>query len=267
MPKPISWLKDAAEIRRQVGASTFSHFHTSDIGRLFGLMPRAASTLMEAMPRVRFGTSYIVPAAGLAEFLDDVLRASDVPALLQARRAVNLYVSHRKPRTVVLKEKLGHGLASLPECVTLTRGELQIKFETAQELAQALAILISNMEGDAEWYEFCKLYEPERPELPSESAYEALRLGGEAKYFVDRGDAATARVYAREAAHHAHWVQVERGVITLAEYDQEIEAKESVDGGMREIYSALSEPAPPTSFSEILARGLARAPNGTDTAA
>lgn len=257
MPKPISWLKDAAEIRAKVAASTYSHFHTSDIGDLFGLMPRAAGILMEAMPRVRYGTSYIVPAEGLVEFLDNVLKAPDVPALIQARRAANLYVSRRKPRTVVLKEKLGNGLASLPDCVTLTRGELRIKFQTALELSQALAILISNMEGDWEWYEFCRLYEIERPELPSESAYEAVRLGSEAKYFVGRGNAAKARDYAREAAHHAHWVQVERGTITVAEYDREIEAAESVKGAMAEIFTALTDPdapAKPIAFSDLQKR-------------
>jgi hypothetical protein len=249
MPKPISWLKDAAEIRREVGASTYSHFNTADIGRLFRLMPRAASGLMEAMPRVRYGSSYIVPADGLADFLDDVLQTTlagrDVPALIQARRAANLYVSRRKPRTVVLKDELGRGLASLPDCVTLTRGELRIKFKTALELGKALAILVSNMEGDWEWYEFCRLYEPEQPALPSESAYEALRLGGEAKYFVDRGDAARARDSAREAFHHAHWVQAERGTITLAEYDKEMEAIEGVAGAMKEIRSVLTDPQAP----------------------
>lgn len=262
MPKPISWLKDAAEIRREAGASTCSHFRTSDIGRLFGLMPRAASTLMEAMPRVQFGTSYIVPAEGLTEFLDDVIRAisagGDVAALIQTRRAANLYVSRRKPRTVVLKEKLGNGLTSLPDCITLSRGELRVKFESALELGQALTILISNMEGDAEWYEFCRLYEPESPELPSESAYEAVRLGNEAKYFVGRGNAAKARDYAREAAHHAHWVLVERGALTLDEYDREIDATESVDGAMREICSALTAPdlpATPARFRDLQSRG------------
>jgi hypothetical protein len=255
MPKPISWLKDAAEIRREVSASTYSHYRTSDIGRLFGLMPRAASTLMEAMPRVRFGTSYIVPAEGLAEFLDDVIRAGDVPALIQTRRAANLYVSRRKPRTVVLKEKLGNGLTSLPDCIALSRGELRVKFHTALELGQALAILISNMEGDAEWYEFCRLYEPEQPALPSESAYEAVRLGGEARYFAERGNAAKARDYAREAAHHAHWVLVERGQITLEEYDREMEAIENVDGAVKEIYSALTAPDAPAAFSGLLSRG------------
>jgi len=263
MPKPISWLKDARAIRENVAGSTYSHFNTADIGRLFGLMPRAASTLMEAMPRVRFGSSYIVPADGLAAFLDDVLKASDVSALIQTRRAANLYVSRRKPRTVVLKEKLGNGLASLPETVTLTRGELRIKFETALELAEALGILISNMEGDLQWYDFCRLYEPEQPTLPSESAYEAVRLGGEARYYVGRGNEAKARDHAREAAHHAHWVQVERGEVTLAEYDKEREALEGVEGAMKEIYTALTAADPPGTFSELQTRGsVAAAPSG-----
>jgi hypothetical protein len=255
MPKPISWLKDAAEIRREVEASTCSHFRTSDIGRLFKLQPRAASSLMEAMPRVQYGTSYIVPAEGLAEFLDDVTRAADVPALLQARRAANLYVSRRKPRTTVLKEQLHKGLASLPDCVTLTRGELKVKFETTLELGQALAILISNMAGDQEWYEFCRLYEPEQPELPSESAYEAIRLGEQAKYFVRRGDAARVRDCAREAAHHAHWVQVERGLITLDEYDREIADTESVDAAVKEIFYELTGPDAASTFSGLVSRG------------
>ena len=254
MAKPISWLKDAAAIREKVSGSTCSHFHTADVGRLFGRMPRASSVLMEAMPRIRYGTSYIVPAEGLAEFLDDVLKASDVPALIQARRAANIYVSRRKPRTVVLKDELHHGLASLPDSVTLTRGELRIKFASALELGRALAILISNMEGDWEWYEFCRLYEPEQPALPSESAYEAMRLGQEAKYYVDRGDAGRARDHAREAAHHAHWVQVERGVITLEEYDREMEAIESVEGAIKEIRAAVSSPDAPESFRGLLSR-------------
>jgi hypothetical protein len=258
MAKPISWLKDAPAIRSQVASSNYSHFHTSDIGRLFGLMPRAASSLMEAMPRVRYGTSYIVPAEGLADFLDDVIQTTlagrDVPALIQARRGANLYVSRRKPRTVVLKDELGRGLASLPDCVTLTRGELRIKFETALELGKALAILASNMDGDWEWYEFCRLYEPEQPALPSESAYEAVRLGSEAKYFVERGDAGKAGDHAREAFHHAHWVQVERGTVTLAEYDKEMEAIESVAGGMKEIRSALTAGTGLVAFSDLSSR-------------
>jgi hypothetical protein len=253
MPKPIRWLKEAAEIQRRAQASTYSHFSTGDIANLFGLMPRAASTLMEAMPRVRYGTSYIVPSEGLREFLDEAVRAPDVAELIRTRRAANLYVSRRKPRTVVLKEKLGNGLASLPECVTLTRGELRVKFSTALELGQALAILISNMEGDLEWYEFCRLYEPEQPALPSESAYEALRLGGDASYFVARGNAGKARDYARQAAHHAHWVQVERGTVTVEEYDREVEAASGVAGAMREIVAAMTAPDAPSTFS-----GLAR---------
>lgn len=255
MSKRISWLQDATEIRRKARASTYSLFRTADIGRLFKLQHAAASLLMEAMPRVQFGSSYIVPAEGLAEFLDDVLGASDVPALLQTRRAANLYVSRRKPQTVVLKEKLGKGLASLPDGVTLTRGELRIKFETTLELGQALAILISNMAGDEEWYEFCRLYEPEQPALPSESAYEAARLGNEAKYFVRQGDASRARDYAREAAHHAQWVQVERGVITLADYDKEIEARERAEAKMKEICAALTAPDAVLSFSGLVSRG------------
>src|ERR1700676_3664399 len=123
MPKPISWLNAAADIRKEVASSTYSHFRTSDVARLFRLMPRAASILMEAMPRVRYGTSYIVPAEGLSELFDDILRAlassKDVRALIEARRRANLYVSRRRPRFVVAKENLGNGLASLPDCVTL----------------------------------------------------------------------------------------------------------------------------------------------------
>lgn len=263
MPKPISWLRDAAEIRKKVAGSTCSHFHTADVGRLFGLMPRAASILMEAMPRVRYGSSYIVPTEGLAEFLDDVLKASDVAALIQGRRAANLYVSKRKPRTMVLKEQLGQGLASLPESVTLTRGELHIKFETVMELAHSIAIVVSNFDDDWEWYEFCRLYEPQRPKLPSESAYEAIRLGMDAAYFVARGNATKAGQRAREAAHHAHWVQVERGLVTLEEYDKEREAIEGVEGAMREIHSALTAPDAPGSFSDLLS-GI---PGGTDKVA
>jgi hypothetical protein len=255
MPKPISWLNNTAEIRTEVLNSTHSHFRTADIGRLFKLQQWAASSLMGAMPRVQYGTSYIVSSEALVEFLDEVLFADDVPALLQARRAANLYVSRRKPRTVVLKEKLGKGLASLPDGVTLTRGELRVKFETTLELGQALAILISNMAGDEEWYEFCRLYEPEQPALPSESAYEALRLGAEAKYFAERGDAPRARDYAREAAHHAHWVQVERGVITLADYDKEMEARERAESKMKEICSALTAPDAASTFSGLVSRG------------
>ena len=163
---------------------------------------------------------------------------------------------------MVLKDELGRGLASLPDYVTLTRGEVRIKFETALELGKALAILASLMDGDWEWYEFCRLYEPEQPAIPSESAYEALRLGSDAKYFVSRGDAGKAGDYAREAFHHAHWVQVERGTITPEEYDKEIEEAESVAARMQGIRAALTAPEGPKgpiAFSELQSPGRARA--------
>ena len=255
MTRPISWLSELPEIRRRARASTRPHLRACDIGRLFKLQTRAAQSLMEAMPRERVGSRYIVRADDLAVFLDEALQATDVPALIETRRAANLYVSLRRPRALVLKEKLGNGLASLPDSITLTRGELRVRFATTVELEEALGILISNMIEDAAWYEFSRLYEPEQPALPSESAYEAERLGNEVRYFVGRGDAARARDYAREAAHHAHWVQVERGVITLADYDKEMEARERAEAQMKEICAALTAPDAVLSFSGLVSRG------------
>src|ERR1039458_6974293 len=113
MAKQISWLARAPEIRRLAAQDKSSHFNRKDIQRIFELQKSAASWLMEAMPRVRYGTGHIVGGEALVEFLDDAwaVPVSEVPALIEARRAANLYVSRRKPRTVVLKEKLHNGLA------------------------------------------------------------------------------------------------------------------------------------------------------------
>jgi hypothetical protein len=250
MAKTISWLHRAPDIRKQVRQATDSHFHRRDIQRIFELQKSAASWLMDAMPRIKYGTGHIIVAEALIEFLDDVLASADAPALIDARRAANLYVSRRKPRTVVLKEKLGNGLASLPDYVTLTRGELRIKFENSFELMEAQMIVMSNMQ--AEWYEFCRMYEPEQPSLPSESAYEAIRLGREAKACLEAGYAARAGDYARQAAHHAHWVQVERATITIAEYDKEMEALEGVAGAVKTLQSTLSATDEPLKFGDLV---------------
>ena len=251
MAKPISWLKRAPEIRIEVGRAKNSHFDRKDIQRIFELQPRAANALMEAMPRVRYGTGHIVGGEALVELLDDVLAAPDVPAMIEARRAANLYVSRRKPRTVVLKEKLGNGLASLPDCVSLTRGKILIQCDTTFEAVEAMMILISNTQGDDAWYEFCRIFETERPVLPSESSYEAIRLGREAMVCLKAGYAARAGDYARQAAHHAHWVQVERATISIEEYDREMEVLEGVAGGVNLLRNTLSGAEGLVRFSDL----------------
>jgi hypothetical protein len=266
MAKPITWLKRAPEIRDQAAQNKSSHFHRRDIERIFELQKSAASWLMEAMPRVQYGTGHIIVAESLVEFLDDVLAAADVPALIDARRAANLYVSRRKPRTVVLKEKLHNGLASLPDSVSLARGEVTIKFASTFDLVEAVGILMSNLDGDAEWYEFCRRYEPEQPALPSESAYEAIRLGREALGCLAAGYAARAGDYARQAAHHAHWVQVERATITLDEYDREMAALEGVPGAVKLLGSVLSAADGPVRLRDLAADPEPRRPPGSAAA-
>ena len=160
MARPPTWLQEIPRIKRTLSGTQQSHFGRAHVADLFGLKDGAAGDLMELLPRMAWCGAHGTTREELLRFVDEVLEADDVPALFARRREENKNASRRRPRVLVPTNRLGQGLASLPATVTLTRGRLTVDFRELAELVEALAIVASNLEGDAEWAEFKALYEP-----------------------------------------------------------------------------------------------------------
>lgn len=162
MPRPVSWLARLYEIRRSVQNSARSHYDRGDLEKLFELQPRAAGKLLEMLPTVQVGTSQLVGREVLAGFLDRVRDADDTAKLFEEVRAEKVQASRRKPRSLVRRDLDPIGLASLPESIGLTRGQLKVSFRSIEELAESLLLLARILETDGD--RFAQEYEPEAPE-------------------------------------------------------------------------------------------------------
>jgi hypothetical protein len=179
MPRPVSWLQQIPRIKRTLTGSQQSDYGRRDIEALFDLRERAAAELMEMLPRTALWGAHAVKREELLRFLDQVLEADDVHALFFQLRAQRSRPSRKRPRVLVATGRLHQGLAALPAAVTLTRGRLAIDFRTVMELAEALAILGSNLSGDEDWFEFQRLYEPEQPRPSDADRGEVRRMFAE----------------------------------------------------------------------------------------
>ena len=110
------------------------------------------------MPTVQVGTSRLVEAEALREFLDRIQAASDVSQEIEAVRREKKGSGRRRLRTLVQTDDAPVSLASPPVAVTLRRGRLEIDFTTMEELAAAMYWLARAFDGDLE--AFAKEYEP-----------------------------------------------------------------------------------------------------------
>ena len=163
MPRPISWLPRLHEITKAVTNSVRSHYDRRDLEKLFELQPRAAQELLKLLPSVQVGTSRLLDREVLATFLSRVRDAEDTAALFDNLREEKAAVSKRRLRSLVRRDLDPVSITSLPGCMTLTRGRLEVNFETVEELAECMLMLARVLENEGE--EFCERFTPVRAGL------------------------------------------------------------------------------------------------------
>ena len=152
MPRPISWLPRLHVIARSVANSVRSHYDRHDLETLFELQPRAAQKLLELLPTVRIGNSRLVDREVLAGFLDRVRDADDTGKLFDEIRAEKAQVSRRKPRSLVRRDLDPIGIGSLPSSITLEPGRMEVRFETVEQLAEAMYALARVLEAEGQQF-------------------------------------------------------------------------------------------------------------------
>jgi len=156
MPRPISWLPRLHEIARSVANSVRSHYDRRDLEQLFELQPRAAQKLLEMLPTVQVGTSGLVERETLGAFLERVRDSENTTELFEQIRKEKAGNSRRKIRALVRRDLDPVGLGSLPDSMTLSPGRLEVRFQSVEELCEAMLILARVLNDEPE--EFAKMY-------------------------------------------------------------------------------------------------------------
>lgn len=173
MARPLSWLKDLHGIRKRLAETVRSHYTREEVGELFGVKQSQASALLRAMPTTKVANALVVKREDLAEFLEGVNDADDVPAFVGGWKATRAGVSRRKLRQLVRRDYDAMSVYGIPDALTLSRGHLEIDFSTADELADTMLKVAMILTDDLD--EFTKLYEPERTEPQQDNTTEELR--------------------------------------------------------------------------------------------
>jgi len=177
MPRPASWLPRLYDITRSVTNSVRSHYDRPDLETLFELQPRAAQKLFEMLPTTAVGTSHLVSRESLLTFFERVRDVEDTAPLFNQLRREKTSPSRRKIRSFVQTDLAPASLTSLPDSITVSRGRLEVSFQTVEELAEDLmriARLLAE-EGDV----FASSYEPEKPPKPDDEADDVQRMFAE----------------------------------------------------------------------------------------
>lgn len=160
MPRPLSWLDRIVPISRSVAESARSHYDRKELQRLFELQPRAAQQLMAALPNVSVGRARLVEREALIEFLR-LLNTSENPGeTFAGMRAEGGKAARRKLREFSLQDYPARA-DSPPRMLSIERGELRVRFETLEEVAEAMLYLATVFTDDLEG--FAALYEPRSP--------------------------------------------------------------------------------------------------------
>ena len=179
MPRSLSWLDRIVPILRTVQESARSHYDRKELQRLFELQPRSAQQLMAALPSISIGRARLVEREALSDFLRR-LNESNNPAETFARmRTQGGKAVSRKLRDFSLRDYPAD-VDAPPGTMTLTRGELQVRFKTLEELAEAMLYLATVFTHDLEG--FAKRYEPTIESSGTEYE-EAELLRADAEYF------------------------------------------------------------------------------------
>ncbi len=177
MSRPISWLPRLHEITRSVLHSVRSHYDRRDLERLFQLQPRAAQRLLELLPTTQIGTSRLVEHDALAAFLERVRVAPDTGGLfdvLRQEREQAGTASGRRARSIVRRDLEPVTLDGLPDAITLAPGSLHVRFDTTEQLAEAMLLLARILESDGE--RFAQAYERKAPPRPDPTREDFRKL-------------------------------------------------------------------------------------------
>ena len=158
MPRTVSWLPRLHQIRRSVRDGARTHYSRRDLELLFELGPRMAGKMVGMLDTVQVGPSRLVPRDVLERFLERVSKAEDVPVLYTRLRRKKHESTH-KPRAMVLQDSAPEPMPALPNWISLSRGHLAVRFETAEQLAEGLRMLTRMVESHGD--EFALQYEPE----------------------------------------------------------------------------------------------------------
>ncbi len=148
MPRPISWLPRLHEITKAVTNSVRSHYDRRDIEKLFELQPRAAQELLKLLPSVQIGTSRLLEREVLAEFLLRVRDTEDTTGLYEKLKDEKAAVSKRRIRSLVRRDLDAVSMTALPDSMTLSRGRLEVNFETVVQLAECMLLLARVLESE-----------------------------------------------------------------------------------------------------------------------
>lgn len=177
MARPITWLSRLHEIRRSVANSVRSHYTRRELETLFQIQQGAASRLLEIVPTLPVNGSYLAEREGLLSFLDRVSETDDVTTLMRRLREEKQTPTRRKVRSMVRRDTAPVGVAGLPSALNLTRGHLEISFETLDELVGSLYLLARILDDDLE--AFAREYEPIKEESVNEEAQDLRRMFAE----------------------------------------------------------------------------------------
>ena len=179
MPRTLSWLDRIVPIARIVQESARSHYDRKELQRLFELQPRAAQQLMAALPNTLIGRARLVQREALSDFLRK-LHNSENPAETFARmRREGGTVVRRKLREFSLQDYPASA-GSPPQMLTIERGELRIKFQSLEELAEAMLYLATVFTHDLD--SFARLYEP-APEMSKGDLEDLKTAKAEAEFY------------------------------------------------------------------------------------
>jgi hypothetical protein len=158
MARSVSWLPRLHEIRRSVDNSVRSHYERRDLELLFKVQPRTAGKLLEMLCGMRIGSSNLVERATLQKFLKSVSEEENVTAVCLRQRSEKENISRRKARSLVRRDLDPVGLTALPQWIVLSRGCLEIRFNTTEQLGEAMLMLARILESDGD--EFALKFEP-----------------------------------------------------------------------------------------------------------
>ncbi len=177
MPRPISWLHRAHDIRRALLSSARSHYQRRDIERLFELQPRAAQQLMAALPGTEVGTATLVERDALVALIDATAQAEDPAAALAGFRERKRTPPKRTLRSLMPHDTEPTEWDNLLGGLTLAPGSVRIEFQSLETLCLCLVSLANLLEREME--EFADRYEVRPPTPPEDGKAEVESMFAE----------------------------------------------------------------------------------------